>query len=82
MAEYHVGAGVLGIYAGTLNKKGNMWTNQTECTDEAICAVRDYMKLEADVKKQNSSGYEWKLKDGRTISLILTIDGGTTDEQD
>ena len=25
MADYHVGAGCFGIYAGTLNKKGNLW---------------------------------------------------------
>lgn len=36
MADYHVGAGCFGIYAGTLNKKGNLWQNKTECTDEAI----------------------------------------------
>lgn len=44
MAEYHVGCGALGIYAGTLNRKNkNLWQSKTECTDEAINAVRDWM---------------------------------------
>lgn len=38
------GCGAFGIYAGTLNSRNkNMWQNKTECTDEAICAVRDYL---------------------------------------
>ena len=37
MAEYHVGCGCFGIYAGTLKPKHpNEWQNKTECTDEAI----------------------------------------------
>ena len=43
MPEYHVGAGAFAIYAGTLNKNKKLWSNKTECTDEAIEAVRDYM---------------------------------------
>lgn len=78
MAEYHIGCGVLGIYAGTLNSRNkNLWQNKTECTDEAIYAVRDYMinellgGLECD--KAQSSGYKWTLKDGRTVELSVTI---------
>ena len=72
MAEYHVGCGAFAIYAGTLNSRNkNMWQNKTECTDEAICAVRDYMVSELlggiDCRKATSSGYEWTLKDGRTV---------------
>ena len=56
MAEYHVGCGAFGIYAGTLNSRNkNLWQNKTECTDEALCAVRDYMVQEllgeSDVKR-------------------------------
>lgn len=61
MAEYHVGAGLFCIYAGTLNKSKTMWQNKTECTDEALCAVRDYLKSEADSQKRNRAGYEWTL---------------------
>lgn len=28
MAEYHVGAGAFGIYAGTLNKNKTLWQNK------------------------------------------------------
>lgn len=77
MAEYHVGSGCFGIYAGTVNKKGNMWQNKSECTDEALCAVRDYMVQEllggTECNKATSSGYEWTLKDGRTVELRVTI---------
>lgn len=78
MAEYHVGCGTFGIYAGTLNPKNkSMWQNKTECTDEALGAVRDYMVDELlggiSCSKATSSGYEWTLKDGRTVELRVTI---------
>lgn len=89
MAEYHVGMGILGcaIYAGTLeprNKK--LWRNKTDCTEEAIGAVRDYMVEQClggfECKKTNSGGWEWTLKDGRIVELRITIkeneeNGGT-----
>lgn len=77
MAEYHVGCGAFAIYAGTLNKSKTLWQNKTECTDEAINAVRDYMVQEllggTECKKAKSSGYEWSLKDGRVVELHVTI---------
>lgn len=77
MAEYHVGAGVFGIYAGTLNKAKTMWQNKTECTDEAINAVRDHMIDELlgglQCAKAKRSGYEWTLKDGRIVKLLVEI---------
>jgi hypothetical protein len=81
MAEYHVGCGAFGIYAGTLNSKNKtLWQNKTECTDEAICAVRDYMVQEClggfDCRKSNTGGYEWALKDGRVLELRVTMKGG------
>lgn len=42
MAEYHVGCGITGIYAGTLNKKGDMWLYKSNVTDEAFNAVAQY----------------------------------------
>ena len=30
MPEYHVGWGIYGIYAGTLNKKGDMWLRKSD----------------------------------------------------
>ena len=77
MAEYHVGCGIAGIYAGTLNKGKSAWQNKTEVTDEAISAVRDYMVQELlgglDCSKATTSGYEWTLKDGRVVELRVTV---------
>lgn len=80
MPDYHVGAGLFGIYAGTLmpEKEGKpqMWRNKTDVTDEAINAVRDYMMDECIDEKNNKlqGGYEWKRKDGKKISLIVKIE--------
>lgn len=47
MAEYHVGCGAFAIYAGTLNSRNkSLWQNKTECTDEAISAVAQYLLQE------------------------------------
>lgn len=77
MAEYHVGAGLFGIYAGTLKDNKKEWKNKTECTDEALEAVRDYIVAEClgglDCSKSKTGGYEWKLKDGRTVELIVNV---------
>lgn len=43
MAEYHVGCGFAGIYAGTLNHKGETWRNKSDVTHEALCAVAQYL---------------------------------------
>ena len=43
MAEYHVGCGITGIYAGTLNKKGDMWINKSLVTDEVLSCAFDYL---------------------------------------
>lgn len=87
MAEYHVGCGAFGIYAGTLNSKNkNLWQNKTECTDEALCAVRDYLiqKCRGGLHGDNpSGGYEWTLKDGRVVKLLVAIEnGGVNDAAD
>lgn len=78
MAEYHVGCGAFAIYAGTLNSKNkNLWQNKTECTDEAIDAVRDYMIQNLlgglSCEKGKTDGYCWMLKDGRTVELRISI---------
>lgn len=75
MVEYHVKYGIFSIYAGTMRNKSE-WLNKSECTDEAIRAVRDYMLFEilGGVKGNiNTGGYEWKLKDGRTVELRISI---------
>lgn len=42
MAEYHVGCGIAGIYAGTLRNKDE-WKDKSECTVEASLAVAHYL---------------------------------------
>ncbi len=84
MAEYHVGCGICGIYAGTLEPKNkNLWRNKSDVTEEAIAAVRDHMVWELlggfECQKASSSGWEWKLKDGRTVALRVTIKEGESD---
>ena len=72
MAEYHVGCGAFAIYAGTLQ-------NKTECTDEALGAVRDYMVQECLGGLHGdklTGGYEWDMKDGRIVELRVTIKDG------
>lgn len=82
MADYHVGCGAFGIYAGTLEPRNkSMWRNKTDCTEEAIAAVRDYMVTEclggSGCDKRSTGGYKWKLEDGRVVELRVTIkDGG------
>lgn len=77
MAEYHVGCGAFAIYAGTLNSRNkNLWQNKTECTDEAIDAVRDYMVSEL------LGGFEWTLKDGRKVTLKVAINGGQAPQRE
>ena len=43
MAEYHVGCGIAGIYAGTLNKKKDMWVNKSDVTEEATWSVVQHL---------------------------------------
>nr|DAH36706.1 MAG TPA: hypothetical protein [Caudoviricetes sp.] len=80
MAAYHVGCGAFAIYAGTLNSKDkHLWQNKTECTDEALGAVRDYMVQECLGGLHGdklTGGYEWDLKDGRIVELRVTIKDG------
>ena len=46
MAEYHVGCGMAGIYAGTLKKNGYEWRNKSDVTSEALSAVAQYLLFE------------------------------------
>ena len=62
MAEYHVGCGVFAIYAGTLNKKGNMWRNKSEVTDEAISAAAQYLLEHDQLMRFNYRGKRYEIK--------------------
>ncbi len=66
MVEYHVGCGIAGIYAGTLNKKGNMWLHKSDVTNEAVSAVAQYLLQENKSLKFNYNGKRYKL----SVTLI------------
>lgn len=70
MAEYHVGCGAFGIYAGTLNSRNkNLWQNKSEVTDEAVSAVAQYLLQEDKSLHFLHNGIRYKLcvvKDGET----------------
>ena len=76
--KYRVACGAFGIYAGTLKTNGVEWKDKSDCTDEAIEAVRDYLVQEClgglDCSRGHNGGYSWKLKDGRTVKLMVTIE--------
>ena len=72
--EIHIGCSILcmSIYAGKLNKKGTMWTQKKDVTEEAITAVRDYLVgLIEDGK--DYYGFEWTRKDGKQVELSVRI---------
>lgn len=78
MAEYHVSAGLFGIYAGRINKKSDKWLEKSDVTDEALCAVRDYLYDQAIAEGKPIWGYEWDRKDGKIVELIVKIRSGET----
>ena len=80
MADYHVGCGLAGIYAGTVKKNGKEWQNKSLVTDEAINAVRDYLLLQLK-PDDKCTGFEWKTKDGRIIKLMLSVKKEVDDGQ-
>lgn len=61
MSEYHVGCGIAGIYAGTLNKKGDMWVNKSDVTDEAINAVAQFLLEHEEAMEFNYQGKRYRL---------------------
>jgi hypothetical protein len=61
MSRYHVGCGITEIYAGTLNKSGNMWTNKSIVTDEAYRAVAQYCIEHNEGMEFNYKGKRYRL---------------------
>jgi hypothetical protein len=72
MAEYHVGCGLAGIYAGTILKPG-VWKNKNEVTKEALRAVAEYMRGQIE-KGCDTYQITWKFPTGRKIIMSLTVD--------
>ena len=61
MAEYHVGCGITGIFAGTINKKGDAWMNKSDVTDEAINAVAQFLLEHEEAMEFNYQGKRYRL---------------------
>ena len=61
MAEYHVGCGITGIFAGTINKTNTMWVNKSDVTDEAIKAVAQFLLEHEEELKFGYQGKHYRL---------------------
>ena len=61
MAEYHVGCGITGIFAGTINKTSTMWVNKSDVTDEAISAVAQFLLEHEEAMEFNYQGKRYRL---------------------
>ena len=60
------------IYIGRVNKAEDQFLEKEDRTDEVIEAVRDH--LVGEIKGgENSAGYKWKRKDGKTVRLTVEI---------
>ena len=58
MAEYHVGCGLAGIYAGTLKTNGEEWRNKTDATHEALYAVAQFLIFQGKMRIEEMRGGE------------------------
>ena len=61
MANYHVGCGITGIFAGTINKTSTMWVNKSDVTDEAISAVAQFLLEHEEAMEFNYHGKRYRL---------------------
>lgn len=67
MADYHVGAGLFGIYAGTLNPKGDTWRNKSEVTREALGAAAQYIL-------ENEKEFRFKCKNDEKWYVLKVVE--------
>ena len=61
MANYHVGCGITGIFAGALNKTNTMWINKSDVTDEAINAVALFLLEHEEAMNFDYQGKRYRL---------------------
>ena len=73
MAEYHVGCGIVGIYAGLLKKNGVEWKTKTDVTHEALGAVAQYLLF-------NEIEFRFKHKGQGYVMRIEEFEEGAEDE--
>ena len=62
MSEYHVGCGIASIYAGRLNKKGDMWLSKSDVTQEALGSVFDYLYTNKKELRAKIKGKEYVMR--------------------
>lgn len=71
MAEYHVGTGLAGIYAGTISKPG-VWRSKTDVTEEALWSVALYLK--GLIKTgDNAAQAAWSIGDGKRLVITCQV---------
>ena len=75
MAEYHVGCGAFGIYAGTLNKKGDMWLNKSEVTDEVLGASAQYLM-------EHEKEFRFKYRDKHYVLCVEKMENADERKED
>lgn len=75
MAEYHIGCGFAGIYAGTLNPKTKggyqTWRNKSDVTEEAVAAVAQY--FDQELRRNNETEMTKKYISGGGAIVELTV---------
>lgn len=59
--KYHVGCGITGIFAGTLNKAGTMWVNKSDVTDEAMGSVAQFLLEHGETMLFTYQGKRYRL---------------------
>ena len=62
MPEYHVGCGFTGIFAGTLNKKGDMWRTKSEVTAEVLGSAAQHLLFNKTEFRFECNGRHYVLK--------------------
>ena len=72
MAEYHVGCGDDGIYVVCVKKNKNEWKDRRRVTEEAVCAVRDWLLREM-MPGHKTHGYQWVIG-GKKVSLAVATE--------
>lgn len=70
MAEYRIGCGAFGIYAGVLKKNGIEWLHKTNVTNDAIGAVAEYMYKDIPDGKKTLA-YGFRMRDGKFAELRI-----------
>lgn len=75
MAEYHIGCGIAGIYAGTLNQKTKngyqTWRNKSDVTEEAVAAVAQYFGQKLKYNDKTEMTKKYISGDGAIVELTV-----------